>query len=115
MANEQDPGQQTWLAAERTWLAWWRTGLAAAAVALAIGRLVPQLVDTENWPYVALGAGYAVVAMGLFVAGALRERRIKTQLRSGAFAPVADRWIEAFTVLGVGLALATLVLVIAQL
>jgi putative membrane protein len=40
-----DVTRRTRLAAERTWLAWWRTGIAASAAALAVGALVPQLVE----------------------------------------------------------------------
>ena len=40
-----DVTRRTRLAAERTWLAWWRSGIAAATAALAVGGLVPQLIE----------------------------------------------------------------------
>ena len=67
-----DVTRRTRLAAERTWLAWWRTGIAASAAALAVGGLVPQLVEGAQWPYVALGVGYALAALAIFALGAVR-------------------------------------------
>ena len=60
------------MAAERTWLAWWRTALAASAGALAVGRPAPELLEVASWPYVLLGCGYALLAIGLLAVGASR-------------------------------------------
>ncbi|MGH2980789.1 MAG: DUF202 domain-containing protein, partial [Solirubrobacterales bacterium] len=50
-----------YLASERTQLAWWRAGLTSIAVALAVGKVVPDLGHTgARWPYVAVGLGIAV-------------------------------------------------------
>ena len=55
----RDATRRTWLANERTWLAWVRTGLTATAVALALGKVVPDLARAHTrWPYVAIGVGY---------------------------------------------------------
>ena len=40
--QNSDVTRRTWLAAERTWLAWWRTGIGASAVAIGVGRIVPE-------------------------------------------------------------------------
>ena len=40
------------LAGERTLLAWWRSGLAALAVSLAVGRVIPALIDGSKGWYV---------------------------------------------------------------
>ena len=74
MPPELDQARRTSMAAERTWLAWWRTALAASAGALAVGRFAPELLDVAAWPYVLLGCGYASLAIGLLVVGALRQR-----------------------------------------
>ena len=50
--------RRTNLAAERTYLAWLRTGLAALGLALAVGRLIPALIDVHRAPFAALGLGY---------------------------------------------------------
>ena len=71
------------MAAERTWLAWWRTALAATVGALGVGRLAPELLDVAAWPYVVLGVGYAVLAVGLLIVGAQRQRELERALRTG--------------------------------
>jgi putative membrane protein len=110
-----DVWQRTSMAAERTWLAWWRTALAATAGALAIGRLAPEVLDTAPWPYVALGCGYAVLAIALLVFGALRQRRLERAVIEGKHVPLPFRLVAGFTVAGVVLAIVTVLLVGAQL
>jgi putative membrane protein len=72
------------MAAERTWLAWWRSALVAIAGALGVGRLAPQLLHVAAWPYVLLGIGYTVLAIGLIAVGAYRQRNLQRALTSGA-------------------------------
>ena len=102
------------MAAERTWLAWWRTALAATAGALGVGRLAPELLDVASWPYVVLGIGYAVIAVGLLMMGAIRQRDLERELATGSRAPLSFRLVALFTGGGVALALITVVLVVAQ-
>ena len=109
-----DVTQRTSMAAERTWLAWWRTALTATAGSLAVGRLAPELLDVAPWPYVVLGAGYAGLAIGLLVMGAVRQHDLEQALDRGSHAPLSFRLVTLFTVGGVLLALTTVVLVIAQ-
>lgn len=91
------------LALERTVLAWWRTALASLAVALAVGRLLPELTDSPTtWPHVALGIAFAVYSCGLFVYGAIRSRGLP---------PGAARPMLAAAGFGTLLAVATLVVV----
>src|SRR5262249_56032037 len=71
-----DAIRRTRLAAERTELAWWRTALTSIAVAIAVGRVVPELSDTNTeWPYVVVGIGWALYSVALFGYGSLRARR----------------------------------------
>jgi uncharacterized membrane protein YidH (DUF202 family) len=74
---DESAEERTRLAVERTMLAWWRTGLAALAVALAVGRLLPEISAdiTTRWPYVTLGLGFAAYAAGLFAYGTFRAVR----------------------------------------
>ena len=68
---------RTRLANERTYLAWWRTALAAFAVALAIGRLTPDLLNhPTRWPYVVVGAGYGALGVAIAVYGLTRHRAV---------------------------------------
>ena len=71
-----DPGaaNRTGMAAERTWLAWWRTALGATAGALGVGRVAPEALNVPSAPYMILGCGYALLALALLFAGALRQR-----------------------------------------
>jgi uncharacterized membrane protein YidH (DUF202 family) len=102
------------MAVERTWLAWWRTGLAATAGAIAVGRFAPNLLKVAAWPYVVLGCGYAVLAVGLLLVGARRQRELERAIRTGEAAPLHVRTVGLFTAGGVALAALTVVLVIAQ-
>jgi putative membrane protein len=111
---ELDQARRTSMAAERTWLAWWRTALGASAGALAVGRFAPELLEVAAWPYVVLGCGYASLAVGLLIAGARRQRDLERALRTGGHVPLRFRTVAAFTVGGVGLAIMSVVLVIAQ-
>lgn len=87
--------RRTWLAAERTWLAWWRNGLGAAAVALAVGRIVPDLSRAAQRPFSIVGLGYGVLAVGVLVAGALRQRQTAGAMRRGGYIE-----LPSFLVLG---------------
>ena len=110
-----DVWQRTSMAAERTWLAWWRTALTATAGALAVGRFAPELLDVAPWPYVVLGCGYAALAVGLLVFGALRQRELERAILEGVYAPLAFGLVAAFTLGGVLLVAMTVVLVAAQI
>ncbi|MCX6374031.1 MAG: DUF202 domain-containing protein [Actinobacteria bacterium] len=80
-ARSTDPGRdsaprRTYLAAERTYLAWLRTGLAAIGIALAVGRLIPALIDASQVAFAVLGIGYASLGIFLIIYAAASARRI---------------------------------------
>jgi uncharacterized membrane protein YidH (DUF202 family) len=102
------------MAAERTWLAWWRTALAAAAGALAVGRLAPQVLDVAPWPYIVLGCGYAALSIALLVVGARRQRQLARVGGLAEHVPLGFRTVAALTGGCVVVALLTLVLIVAQ-
>ncbi len=107
-----DVTRRTYLAAERTWLAWWRSGIAAAAAALAVGAIVPDLVEGAGWPYVALGCAYALASLTMFVLGALRRQAVDRALDTGTYAELPGAWAAALSVGGACLAAATLLVVL---
>ena len=108
-----DATRRTSLAAERTLLAWVRTGLAATAVALGVGRVVPEVANTSHeWPYVAVGAGYALLGAACVLFGFHRQRALAAVVGSGGFVAPAGRAVAAFAGAGVTLALATMLLVV---
>ena len=103
------------LAGERTLLAWWRSGLAALAVALGVGRVVPALVDASKGPFVALGVGFAVLALAFTLYGSSRQRRVDRAIAGGEFRPLDGRVVLLLTALLAVLAVATIVLVLAAI
>jgi inner membrane protein YidH len=101
-----DATRRTWLANERTWLAWVRTGLTSTAVALALGKVVPELSDAPHrWPYVVIGVGYAVLGVLLVVYGFARRREVEDAIARGGYVRPHDGVLSAFTVIGVVLGL----------
>jgi putative membrane protein len=92
-----DATRRTWLANERTWLAWVRTGLTATAVALALGKVVPELAKAHTrWPYVAIGVGYAVLGVALTSYGFQRRREVEHAVNAKTYAPPNPRAIAVF-------------------
>jgi putative membrane protein len=109
----EDALQRTDLANERTQLAWWRTGLTALAVALAVGRLLPDLGDAPHtWPYTVVGVGFALYSLLLIGYGTARARSVTASLRRGGGVPSQDRILVGLTAIGVVLAAATTVLIL---
>lgn len=106
-----DATRRTLLAAERTWLAWWRSGIAAATAAVAVGGVVPDLVDGSRTPYVLLGAGYAALAAAVFAGAGLRQARVEQALSEGRYERAGRAWVLGLTAAGAILALATLAIV----
>jgi uncharacterized membrane protein YidH (DUF202 family) len=115
VSEDDDVTRRTWLAAERTWLAWWRTALGACVAALGVGRVVPDLADVERWPFVMLGAGYALLAGIVFAAGAWRWRSTEDALRRGDFSALDRRLTGALTAAGLALVAATIALLFVEL
>src|SRR4051794_12323134 len=113
--TQVDVWQRTSMAAERTWLAWWRTALTATAGALAVGRFAPELLHVAPWPYVLLGGGYAALAVGMLVFGAVRQRQLERSIVNGVHAPLPFRLVAAFTAGGLLLVTFTVVLIGVQI
>jgi inner membrane protein YidH len=107
-----DAIRRTRLAAERTELAWWRTALTSIAVAIAVGRVVPELSGTSTeWPYLVVGVGWALYSVALFSYGSIRSRRVEIAVDRGEMiqsSRVETRWLMTA---GVVLCLATVALI----
>jgi putative membrane protein len=103
--------RRTQLASERTQLAWWRTGLAAFAVALGVGRVVPELASSgSRWPYVTVGVGFALYGIVLIGYGTRRAREFERMVGNIGRGP--DPMLGALTVAGVALGVATALLIL---
>jgi putative membrane protein len=107
-----DATRRTRLANERTQLAWWRTGLTALAVAIAVGRVIPDLSEDTRWPYTVVGAAFAIYGVALIAYGSSRARQVMDALSRGQFSEPSDKAITALTAAGALLGLATLALII---
>ncbi|MEA2418606.1 MAG: putative rane protein [Thermoleophilaceae bacterium] len=112
--RDDDVTRRTRLAAERTWLAWWRSGVAAATAAVGVGGVVPGLIGGERTPYVVLGAGYAVLAAGVFVAAGWRRVKVDRALDRGDYEEIGGGTVIAMTAVALILALGTLAVIVAQ-
>ncbi len=103
-----ETSRRTYMAEERTFLAWLRSGLAALAVSLAVGRLLPVLLDTQAGPYTVLGIGFGLYGMFLMFYGPIRHRDVRRALARGAFAPLPTSVVWALAVAGVLLSFGTI-------
>ena len=90
----------------------WSPGFRAGA--LAVGRFAPQLLDVAPWPYILLGCGYASLAVGLLIVGALPQHKLdRAPCRPAATRRMRFRTVAVITVGGVVLAVMSVVRVIA--
>lgn len=113
--DARDATRRTWLAAERTWLAWWRTALGAAAVAIGVGRVLPDIVHSARWPFTLLGIGYALLAIAVLLAGAIRQQRTAKALRRGSYSEMSSSLVLWLTAGALVLAVGSLILVVVKL
>lgn len=108
-----DATRRTYLASERTQLAWWRTGLAALAVAIGVGRVVPELDSTATrWPYVLTGVGFALWGIGAIAYGSIQRAELGRALAEGRFTEPAPWALRSLTVGAIGLGLLTALLIL---
>ena len=106
--------RRTWLAAERTYLAWLRTGMAALGLSLAVGRLLPALIDASHIAFGLLGAGLRRVRHLPARPGRLPRASPRAALVARRPVPT-DYWeITALTVFSVILGIATVVLIFVE-
>jgi uncharacterized membrane protein YidH (DUF202 family) len=113
--QSSDVTRRTWLAAERTWLAWWRTGIGASAVAIGVGRIVPELTHGARWPFRVLGIAYGLIAIAVLVIGAVRQQRTNEALRRGSYSELSSPTVMWLTAGAVFVSLGALVLVAIRL
>jgi putative membrane protein len=116
---ESDPAQlvdatrRTYLAGERTQLAWWRTGLTALAVALGVGRVVPELSGSgARWPYVIAGVGFALWGIFAIAYGTANREAMQKALREGRFHEAPTWPLRTLSAAGIGLGLLTALLIL---
>jgi putative membrane protein len=108
-----DASRRTYLAGERTQLAWWRTGLTALAVALGVGRVVPELSGNgARWPYVIAGVGFALWGIFAVAYGTANREAMDKALREGRFHEAPTWPLRTLTAVGIALGLLTAALIL---
>ena len=104
--------ERTRLANERTYLAWWRTGIAGIAAGFAVGRVVPEVVEGQSWPYVTVGAALTATGVLAFVYGAVRYRELDAALREGREPARHEGAVLVLAAIGVAAGIASILLVL---
>jgi putative membrane protein len=113
LSEAVDATRRTHLANERTLLAWWRTGLAALAVAIGVGRVVPELDNSvTRWPYVVAGIGFALWGIFAIAYGSARGAEVERALEEGKFGQSAAWPLRTLTVGAVALGLLTALVIL---
>lgn len=82
------------------------------AVAVGIGRLVPDVANTTQWPYEALGAGYGALGLAFVWCAYMRTRAVEDALDRGSFAELPRTLFLALSGFGALLVVATIVVVL---
>lgn len=112
--QDGDASRRTSLAGERTVLAWLRTGLTATAVALGVGKVVPDLRSSGvDWPFVALGAGYGLLGVAIVAYGLRRGREVDRAIRAGEWLAPDDRAMWLIGALSIALGALAVVVIVA--
>jgi putative membrane protein len=108
-----DSDRQTIMASERTQLAWWRTGLTAIAVALAVGRFLPDLAGSgSRWAYTVIGIGFAFYGIAMIAYGTSRARAVDEAFAGSTSARTRNPARLVLAATGVLLGLATAILIL---
>ena len=109
--NGDDATRRTRLANERTFLAWWRTALAAIGISVAVGKVLPELLDEQRWPYAVLGLVLAALGVCVTATGWWRYRTLDRSLGGAEDARTPDVVLAALTValIGVGISIGLVV------
>jgi putative membrane protein len=108
-----DATRRTRLANERTFLAWWRTALASIGLAVAVGKILPEILDEARWPYAVLGTILSLLGVCVTATGWWRYRTLDRALGGAEEARTPDVVLAVLTVVlvGVGIALGVVVAV----
>lgn len=81
-------------------------------MAVGVGRLVPDVANTTQWPYEVLGAGYGVLGLAFVACAFTRTRAVEDALDRGVFAPIPRALFLVLSGFGAVLVVATIVVVL---
>jgi uncharacterized membrane protein YidH (DUF202 family) len=114
-AEDESVDRRTSLAGERTLLAWWRTGFTAIAVAIAVGRVLPELApDSPRWPYVLIGVGFGLYGIALIAYGTRRIAALDAEFGISPRDRPAMHSMAVLAAVGVVLGMGSIVLILVQ-
>jgi hypothetical protein len=82
------------------------------AVALGVGRILPAVTHDRPWPFIALGVGYAILAIIFVVFGTARHRAVSAALAAGRFEPLKPPILLLITILLLTLTIGTALVVL---
>lgn len=80
-------------------------------MAIAVGRVLPAITHGARWPFRVIGISYAVLAAGVLVIGAIRQKMTADALRRGAYSELSGPLVMWLTAAAVLLSLAAVALV----
>jgi hypothetical protein len=81
-------------------------------VSVGVGRIAPDVGNVTKWPYESLGAGYGLLAVTFIAYAYRRARVVEDALDEGRFVPLSNRALLALSAFGVGLVVATIVVLL---
>ena len=81
------------------------------AVAIGVGRVLPSIKGGSHVPLKLLGLAYGILSVAILAIGAVRQAHVAEALRQGSYDELSSPLVLWLTAGGVGLALATLVLI----
>jgi uncharacterized membrane protein YidH (DUF202 family) len=112
-AEIADATRRTRLASERAYHAWWRSALAAFAVSLGVGKVVPELTSNERaLGYELVGVAYVLLGVAFVAYGFVRQHMLERALAEGRYIPFGNLAALSFTIAGIALGAATLVIIV---
>jgi uncharacterized membrane protein YidH (DUF202 family) len=108
-----DSDRQVRLANDRTYLAWGRTALAFFALALAVGRIIPELDrSVSRWQFEVIGCAYATLGVVFVLYGLHRHRVVQRAAVTGGFVDASGPLLVVLSVLTAIVGVATFVVLI---
>jgi uncharacterized membrane protein YidH (DUF202 family) len=83
-------------------------------VSIGSGKLVPELASGTNWPFTAIGVGFAILGVFCTAYGLRRHREVERSIQRGDFEPPDDRMVLILSGAGVVLGLLLVVVLLAE-
>jgi putative membrane protein len=83
-------------------------------VSIGSGKLVPELASGSNWPYTAIGIGFAILGVICSAYGLRRHREVERSIARGEFAAPDAGMLLVISGAGVVLGLLLVIVLLAE-